>query len=139
MTFVFPALSATTAGAVLILQMLLALTVSGARGKADVWIGAGGNPVLERTARRHANLAENAGLFVVGFTLLELSGRWPTLLLILCPTFLVLRLFHAAGLSRENTNNPLRLIGGAGTYLLGIVLGGALAWLGVVTLLAQHG
>lgn len=139
MTPAFPALSAATAGAVLILQMLLALTVSSARGKANVWIGAGNDPALERTGRRHANLAENAGLFVAGFTLLELSGRWPTLLLILCPLFVVLRLSHAAGLSRANTNNPFRLIGGAGTYLLGLVLGGALAWLGLTVLFARHG
>lgn len=138
MTLVFPALSAATAGALLIMQMLLALTVSGARGRANVWIGAEGAPTLERTARRHANLAENAGLFVAGFTLLELSGRWPLLLLILCPAFVVLRLFHAAGLSRENANNLLRLIGGAGTYVLGLVLGGALAWLGSMDLLAHH-
>ena len=134
----FPLLSAATAGALLILQMLLAFTVSGARGRAGVWIGAAGAPSLERTARRHANLAENAGLFVAGFTLLELSGRWPMLLLILCPTFVVLRLFHAAGLSLTNTNNPLRLIGGAGTYFLGLVLGGALVWLAAPTLLARY-
>ena len=135
----FPALSAATAGALLILQVLLAFTVSGARGRAGVWVGTGGAPALERTARRHANLAENAGLFVAGFTLLELSGRWPTLLLILCPTFVVLRLCHAAGLSRENTNNPLRLVGGAGTYLPGLVLGGALVWIGVPALIARYG
>lgn len=138
MTVVFPAVAATTAGALLILQMLLGFATSGARGQAAVWIGTGGNAALERAQRRHANLAENAGLFVAGFTLLELSGRWPTLLLILCPTFVLLRLFHAAGLSRENTNNPLRLIGGAGTYLLGLVLGGALAWIGATTMLAAH-
>ena len=139
MTMGFPAMAAATGGVLLILQMLLGFAVSGARGKADVWIGAAGNANLERTARRHANLAENAGLFLAGLTLLELSGRWPTLLAVLCPLFIVLRLFHAAGLSRENTNNPLRLIGGAGTYLLGLVLGGALAWLGATVLLAGHG
>jgi uncharacterized membrane protein YecN with MAPEG domain len=132
----FPAVAATTAGALLVLQMLLGFATSGARGQAGVWIGTGGNAALERAQRRHANLAENAGLFVAGFTVLELSGRWPTLLLVLCSAFVVLRLVHAAGLSRENTNNAARLIGGAGTYLLGLVLGGALAWVGATAMLA---
>jgi uncharacterized membrane protein YecN with MAPEG domain len=135
----FPAVAATTGGILLILQMLLGFAVSGARGKANVWIGANGDVALERAARRHANLAENAGLFVAGLTLLELSGRWPTLLLVLAPAFVVLRLFHAGGLSRENTNNPLRLIGGAGTYFLGLMLGVALEWLGATALLAHGG
>ena len=139
MTPAFPAIAATTGGALLALQMLLGFTVSGARGQSNVWIGASGSAPLERIARRHANLAENAGLFLGGFTLLELSGHWPTLLLILCPTFVVLRLFHAAGLSRQNTNNLLRLIGGAGTYLLGLVLGGALVWIAAPALLVQYG
>lgn len=131
MTIGFPAVSAATGGVLLILQMLLGFITSGARGRAGVWIGDGGDAALQRTARRHGNLAENAGLFLAGFTLLELSGRWPMLLLILCPTFLVLRLFHAVGLSRANTSNAARLVGGAGTYLAGLVLGGALVWIGV--------
>lgn len=139
MTAGFPYVSAASAGILLILQMLLGFATSGARGKTNVWLGASGNAALERAVRRHGNLAENAGLFVAAFTLLELSGRWPTLLIILCPLFVLLRLFHAAGLSRENTNNQLRLIGGAGTYLLGLVLGGALAWIGGAALVASNG
>lgn len=135
----FPAMAAATGGVLLVLQMGLGLAVSGARGRAGVWIGAGGNAALERGTRRHANLAENAGLVLAGLTLLELSGRWPALLSVLCPTFIVLRVCHAAGLSRADTNNPLRLIGGAGTYLLGLVLGGALAWLGAAALVAARG
>ena len=38
----FPYVSAITAGALLILQTLLAFMVSGARGKANVWVGDGG-------------------------------------------------------------------------------------------------
>ncbi len=140
MTPSIPAMAAATGSVLLVLQVGLGLAVSGARGQAGVFIGAGGNAGLERATRRHANLAENAGLVLAGLTLLELSGRWPTLLLVLCPTFIALRLCHAAGLSRADTNNPLRLVGGAGTYLLGLVLGGALAWLGGTALLtATHG
>ena len=127
----FPYISALTAGRLLLIQMALSFAVSGRRGKVDTWVGDGGDATLLRTARRHANLAENAGLFVVGFSLLELSRLSPRLLLALCAAFVVARLFHAAGLSRPNTNNPLRLIGGVGTYLIGFVLGGALVWAGL--------
>ena len=126
----FPYITATTAGVLLILQIMLAFTVSGGRGSATTWVGAGGNARLERVIRRHANLAENGGIFVAAFLLLELSRFSSMLLASLCALFVVVRLFHAAGLSRENTNNPLRLIGGVGTYLIGLILGGTLVWVG---------
>ena len=127
----YPYVSAITAGLLLLIQMALAFAVSGNRGKVDTWVGDGGHATLLRTTRRHANLAENAGLFVGGFALLELSRFSPRLLLGLCAAFVIVRLFHAAGLSRQNTNNPLRLIGGLGTYLIGFVLGSALVWVGL--------
>lgn len=129
----FPYISSTTAGLLLAIQMVLAFAVSGTRGKVDTWVGDGGNEALLRAARRHANLAENAGLFIAGFTLVEISGFSSKLLLSLCAAFVLARLFHAAGLSRQNTNNPLRLIGGMGTYLIGFVLAGVLVWVGFHT------
>lgn len=128
----FPFVTAVTAGVVTVLQMLLAFAVSGGRGKLDTWLGDGGDDALQRAVRRHGNLAENAGLFLAGLLVLDLSGRAPRLLLGLAIGFVCLRLLHAAGLSRSNTNNALRLVGGAGTYLLGFVLGGALIWAGVI-------
>ncbi len=127
----FPYIASATAGLLLLIQMLLAFAVSGRRGKAHIWVGDGGDAALLRTTRRHANLAENAGIFVVGFALLELSRFSPRLLWALCVAFVLARLFHAAGLSRQNTRNPLRLIGGLGTYLIGFLLAGALVWVGL--------
>lgn len=124
----FPYITSITAGVLILLQVLLAFAISGFRGKSNTWLGDGGNAELARTVRRHANLAENAGLFATGFTLLEMSQRSPKLLTGLCVAFVLARLVHAAGLSRQNTNNPLRLMGGLGTYLIGFTLGGALIW-----------
>ena len=126
----FPNVTTTTAGVILILQILLAFTVSGGRGKVGTWVGAGGHGSLERAIRRHGNLAENGGIFVAGFLLLELSRFSSTLLVSLCAGFVAVRLFHVAGISRENTNNPFRIIGGVGTYLIGLTLGGTLVWVG---------
>ena len=127
----FPTTTAATTGAVLALQMTLAFTVSGARGKHKTWIGDGGHEALNRLARRHANLAENAGIFMVGFLLLELSTWKPAVLRALCVAFVGARLLHAAGLSRPNTNNFFRLAGALGTYLIGFVLAAILIWRGV--------
>jgi uncharacterized membrane protein YecN with MAPEG domain len=135
---IFPYVSATTAGLILILQMLLAFTVSGARGRSETWVGDGGHDDLMRIARRHANLAENSGIFIAGFILLELSGWQPIVLLILCPAFVIVRLAHVAGLSAVNTKNPLRLIGGVGTYLIGLVLGGCLLWISGAMALSRY-
>lgn len=124
----FPTITATTAGIILMLQIILAFTVSGARGKQNVWIGTGANSTMERLTRRHANLAENAGIFIAGFTLLELSGLSPVSLTYLCGAFVIARISHAIGLSQENTGNIFRLIGGMGTYILGFILGGLLIY-----------
>jgi uncharacterized membrane protein YecN with MAPEG domain len=128
----FPYITAVTAGFLLLMQMALAFTVSGNRGKTDTWVGDGGNAGLLRTARRHGNLAENAGIFVAGLTLLELSRFSPKLLVVLCAALVVARILHAAGLTQQNTKNALRLLGGVGTYLIGFNLGGALIWVGLL-------
>ena len=127
----YPYITAVTAGLLLLLQMALAFTVSGSRGKTNTWIGDGGNVALQRGARRHANLAENAGIFVVGFGLLELSRSSHALLVALCIAFVLARFLHAAGLSSPDTNNALRLLGGVGTYLIGFVLAVSLVWIGL--------
>ena len=128
----FPFTTAITAGILLILQMALAFAVSGARGQNNAWVGDGGQEALLRAIRRHGNLAENAGLFVAGFALLELSKFGPNLLTGLCAAFVVVRLSHAVGLSQRHTGNIFRLVGGVGTYLIGFALGGLLIWVGVL-------
>lgn len=134
----FPFLSAATAGVILILQMILAATVSGARGSNDVSIGDGGKEAMLRPMRRHGNLAENGGIFIACLILLELARPGSLLLVGLCSAFVLVRLFHAIGLSMVNTNNIFRLIGGAGTYLLGLILGGSLLWIAGPAVLATR-
>ena len=89
--------SVITAGILIILQMAFAFTVSGARGQNDVWVGDGDQEALLRAIRRHGNLAENARVFIVGFTLLDLSKFSPALLTGVCAAFIAARLLHARG------------------------------------------
>lgn len=133
----FPNVTAITAGLLLVLQIVLAGMVSATRG--PIAIGDGGKDALVRAIRRHGNLAENAGIFVAGFTLLELSASSPRLLVGLCAVFVAVRLIHAVGLSQANTSNAMRVIGALGTYLCGLVLGGTLLWVGVKAAMAAQG
>lgn len=127
----FPYATTITAGILLILQMALAGATSGARGKANSWVGDGGNDALLRAMRRHGNLAENTGIFLVGLMLLELSRFNHLVVVVLCAAFVFARLMHALGLSRTNTNNAFRVGGGVLTYLIGFALGVLLIYVGL--------
>lgn len=131
-----PFVTMMTAGILLTLQMLFAATTSASRGKANTWVGDGRDDALLRAMRRHGNLAENAAIFSLGFLLLEISQFNRHILAGMCATFILLRVLHAIGLSQRNTNNPLRLLGGAGTYMLGLALAGCLLWIGGKAVLA---
>lgn len=134
----FPFMTAITAGILLILQIVLAGMTSGTRGATKNPIGDGGNQAMLRAIRRHGNLAENSGIFIVGLMLLELSKFNSPLLIGLCVAFVLARLAHAIGLSQPDTNNAFRGLGGVGTYLIGFVLGGTLISIGVSEAIANH-
>jgi uncharacterized protein len=123
MPFFPPVLSALTAGVLVILQMALMLTVVLARRRNRQSIGDGGNPVLLAAIRRHGNFAENAAIFVAGFTLLEMLGGSRTMIVTMCAAFVVGRVSHAIGLSMEKTLNPFRIAGVAVTASVGLALG----------------
>ncbi len=74
MTFTPPLISAATAGFLIIMQTVLMMTVVTARRRNRQSLGDGGHHDLLVAVRRHGNFAENAALFLVGFTLLELAG-----------------------------------------------------------------
>lgn len=134
----FPAITAATAGFILLLQMFLAVSISLNRGKISAALGDGGDHAMFRMQRRHANIAENSGIFIAGFTLLELSSAYPQLLQYLCALFILVRIMHAIGLSQASTMNLFRMIGGMGTYLLGLILGGTLLRLAIPVIFAGN-
>jgi uncharacterized membrane protein YecN with MAPEG domain len=119
-----PVISALTAGVLVILQMLLSLGVSIRRRGTKTSLGNGDDPALLRAVRRHGNLAENAGLFVACFALLEMMGPANLrLFAALCLLFVFGRLIHAIGLSLPNTSNLARTLGVLITVGVGVVLG----------------
>jgi len=121
-TVTMPLVSAITAGVLLIIQMLLMLRTALTRRSAGVSLGSGEGDLLRRS-RRHGNLAENAAIFIAGFTLVELMGENRVWLEVACGLFVFARLLHIVGLSQKNTVNAFRVVGVILTFAIGVGLG----------------
>jgi len=121
----FSTITAFTAGTLIVLQMLLMFSIMRLRMTAQ-HRSQEGSSTLQRYARRHGNLAENAAIFLTAFALLELGGTSRTIVLALCMTFVGVRFSHAIGMSKANIDNPMRGIGALGTLMLGLVTGALL-------------
>jgi uncharacterized membrane protein YecN with MAPEG domain len=126
----FPAVTAATAGALGIWQVLLLTNVGVGRAKFKTGLGDGGHDGLTRPIRMHGNLTENAPLFLILLGLVELSGAWPRLVLVLGPTVVALRVCHVFGLSMRFGPQPnvFRAIGAGGTALAIVALSLAALW-----------
>ncbi|MEM6475540.1 MAG: MAPEG family protein [Pseudomonadota bacterium] len=93
-----PLYTAALGAFLILLQVLLMLSVGLHRAKGQ-FIGIGEDRDLERKVRRHGNLAENSGLFLVVIALFEMLVGQSTYVLVLCIGFAVARLLHAIGFS----------------------------------------
>jgi len=131
MPFTPPVVSALTAGVLIVMQMVLMLAVILARRRNRQSLGDGGNPDMLLAIRRHGNFAENAALFIAGFTLLELADGHGPALEIMCAVFVLARISHAIGLSMPTTVNRFRLAGIVATVAVGMVLGVRLIRIGL--------
>jgi uncharacterized protein len=131
MTFTPPLISAATAGILIIMQTILMMTVVAARRRNRQSLGDGGHQDLLLAVRRHGNFAENAALFLAGFTLLELTGGGRIALAVLCAAFVLGRISHAIGLSLPQTVNRFRVAGVLLTAIVGTALGVRLLLLGL--------
>ena len=74
-----PMIAAGLAAVLTVLQMGFMAQTGLARGRRNVVLGLGEDREIQRLARRHGNLAENAALLVAGIALAEMIGA-PTLL-----------------------------------------------------------
>ena len=124
----FPLFTGLTAAALALLQVALSLYVSGGRATYRVGIGDGANDRLIRRIRMHANLTENAPIFLILSGLLEATARSPRLVAALGLVFVICRLSHAFGVSLRfgPGPNPFRLIGAVGTNVTIVTLAIAL-------------
>ena len=139
-----PVITALAAGPLLVLQALLMFSVGFHRGRAAIGVGVGDDLHLERKMRRHGNLAENAGFFLLTLGLFELLGGSRTAVIVFATLFVAARLSHAIGFSSLAGSHvgqegsklfiAARAGGAFATGLSSIALGGLLAWLAVQSL-----
>lgn len=118
-----PLTAALVAAVLALLQVFLMVTVGNKRRAESISLGDGGNEELLRLTRRHGNLIENAPMFLILLSLLELLGGPTTVVTTLAGVFLVARFSHAAALSSASSPLAFRVLGAFGTVVS--LLGGA--------------
>lgn len=82
-----------------LIALTLAARVVRERGRAKVSLGTGGDPVLERAIRAHANFVEYVPLILLLLLILEIDKTKPWLLHALGVILTVGRVLHGWGLS----------------------------------------
>lgn len=112
----------TMAGAAAILHVWLSLRVSRLRRPLKIGFGDGGNEILLRRMRAHANFAENVPIFLILLGLLELATGGNLILWTVAILFILARIAHAFGMDRPGAN-PLRVAGIGLSWLVLLGLG----------------
>ncbi|HVQ09279.1 MAG TPA: MAPEG family protein [Allosphingosinicella sp.] len=114
----------TIAGAAALLLIWLAARVSRLRRPLKIGLGDGGNEVLLRRIRAHANYAENMPIFLILLGLVELAGGDRRILWAAAIAFILARIAHAFGM-----DSPSRLrLRVAGMMVSVLVILGLAGW-----------
>ena len=116
-------ITALYAGLLSLVFLGLTLQVARARGRSKVSFGTGGDRMLERAVRAHANYSEFVPLALVLLALAEALGMSGWALHLLGLLLVAARVAHGIGISREPDIAALRGLG-AGLTLLVILLAG---------------
>ena len=128
-TLHMPMISALCAGLLIIMHTVLLILVIKKRAEHKQNIGDGGHADLELAVRRHGNLTENAPLFIIDLALLEMASGAALSVTILGYAFVIGRIIHAIGLSKNGEPNAARFIGATTTMLCNFGVGGFLCYL----------
>lgn len=111
------------AGLLSLVFLVLSARVVLMRGAAGTSLGDGGNPVLLRRIRAHANFAEYVPLLLLMIGFLEFSRLPAAVLHGLGATLLVARVLHGYALSFTAAFKFGRMVGAALTFVLLAVAG----------------
>lgn len=113
-------------GILALIFLVLSYRVVQLRGPGGPSLGDGGNPLMLRRIRAHANFAEYVPLILLMLALLEYSGLSAAVLHGLGITLVVARLLHGYALSFTESFKFGRFWGAALTFLL-LLVGGVLS------------
>lgn len=128
------------AGILALFYVMLSLRVSGRRRDANISLGDGGDPELQRRTRGHGNFAEYVPFALLLIALLEIGGATPFWLLhLLGLTLVVARVLHGIALSYTQKWMLGRFLGTVLTFLVLIVAGVLCLWRGIAGLLLVGG
>jgi uncharacterized membrane protein YecN with MAPEG domain len=125
-----PSITALYAGLYAFLLLALAVPISMRRRKLGIGINDGGDAVLARAVRVHANAVEWGLPILLLLLLAELTRASPVLLHLCGVVLLLARVAHAAGLSQISGLSTGRVagIGATWTVLLVLALWNVYAW-----------
>jgi uncharacterized membrane protein YecN with MAPEG domain len=84
-----------------LMYVVLSVRVIGARRRAQVALGDGGDPHLLRCQRVHANFSEYVPLTLILMLVAEHQGAWSGAVLLIGGLLLVGRIIHAYGVSQS--------------------------------------
>ena len=118
-------ITALYAGLLTPIFLVLAVRVILVRRNQQIGVGDGGNPVLLRRMRVHANFAEYVPLAVLLLGLAESLGTPRAVLHGIGIALLLARLSHAYGMSQPNETLLFRVFGVVTTFLVLVVAAGA--------------
>lgn len=119
------------AAAAALINIWIGIRCGRVRSAEKIMHGDGGNELLSRRMRAHANFIENTPLVLILIAIIELSGKGGQWLAIVGAVFMLGRVCHALGM--DNTApGPLRMIGVLSAML-------TLLGLGVVAVLIALG
>lgn len=121
--FVYPAITAITAGVIIILQMILFMYAATGRGTNKQGLGDGGKPDMLKRIRMHGNLIENAPIILIVMALLEGAGVARSVMAIAGAVFVLARVLHPLGLMKSANRSNLRFAGAVITMALGFAGG----------------
>ncbi|RUN77572.1 MAPEG family protein [Sphingomonas sp. TF3] len=110
-----------TAGAAAILNLWLAMRTGSVRTKAKIDIGDGGNDLLIRRMRAHANFVEYTPFILILIALIEFTTGTSLWLWVASAVFLLGRVGHALGMESLPGG---RMVGTIITFALLLGLGG---------------
>lgn len=128
--------AAAYTGAHVLLLLILALGVVGARRTHKVSLGDGDNEAVRQAIRVHANAAEYVPAILVALVLLALLDGVPSWAIhAVGGGLLVARALHAFGLRSSPGLSFGRSFGIIGTWVIYLALGAGLIWLGVAPLI----
>lgn len=133
MSATMPVVTLLFASLLVLFKLVLLARVSMVRRSRNVGIGSGGDPLLQRRVRVHANFVEQVPVALLLMALLEMAGLGRTWLWAFGALLLLGRLLHAAGLSRSAGYSSGRLLGTVLSW--GVLFAEALAGL---VLVARH-